>query len=57
MRWSRASRRRGGYFPAEQLAISTQCGFASDILGNPLTADMQAAKLRRIAEVAERVWG
>ncbi len=45
------------YFPREQLAISTQCGFASDFEGNPVTEEMQAAKLRRVAEVAHRVWG
>jgi 5-methyltetrahydropteroyltriglutamate--homocysteine methyltransferase len=45
------------YFPRDQLAISTQCGFASDASGNPVTEDIQATKLHRIAEVAQRVWG
>jgi 5-methyltetrahydropteroyltriglutamate--homocysteine methyltransferase len=45
------------YFPKEQLAISSQCGFASEIGGNPLTAEEQRAKLHLVAEVAERVWG
>ena len=40
----------------ERLAISPQCGFASGEAGNPLTHDEQAAKLRRVAEVARKVW-
>jgi 5-methyltetrahydropteroyltriglutamate--homocysteine methyltransferase len=43
--------------PLEQLAISPQCGFASSYRGNPLTLEQQEAKLRRLVEVAERVWG
>jgi len=44
------------YVPAERLAVSPQCGFASGEAGNPLTADQQAAKLRLVADVARRVW-
>jgi 5-methyltetrahydropteroyltriglutamate--homocysteine methyltransferase len=43
--------------PLDQLAISPQCGFASSYRGNPLTLEQQEAKLRRLVEVAERVWG
>ena len=43
--------------PLEQLAISPQCGFASSYRGNPLSLADQEAKLGRIVEVAERVWG
>ena len=43
--------------PLDQLAISPQCGFASSYRGNPLTLEQQEAKLQRIVEVAERVWG
>jgi 5-methyltetrahydropteroyltriglutamate--homocysteine methyltransferase len=45
------------YAPLDQLCISGQCGFASTEEGNTLTEDEQWAKLRRIAEVAEDVWG
>jgi 5-methyltetrahydropteroyltriglutamate--homocysteine methyltransferase len=45
------------YAPLEQLCISGQCGFASTEEGNLLTEDEQWAKLRRIVEVAEEVWG
>lgn len=41
----------------EQLAISPQCGFASSIGGNPMTEKEQEAKLARLVEVADRVWG
>jgi len=45
------------YFPREQLALSTQCGFASWLFqGNPITEVTQAAKLRLVADVAHRVW-
>ena len=45
------------HFPREQLAISPQCGFASSIVGNRLTAADQNAKLQRVVEVAGMVWG
>lgn len=41
----------------DQLCLSPQCGFASTEEGNSLTEDEQWAKLRRIVEVAGRVWG
>jgi 5-methyltetrahydropteroyltriglutamate--homocysteine methyltransferase len=43
--------------PLEQLALSTQCGFASVAGGNTLSEDEQWAKLRLVAGTAERVWG
>jgi 5-methyltetrahydropteroyltriglutamate--homocysteine methyltransferase len=42
--------------PLERLALSPQCGFASGEAGNPLTLDEQDAKLRRVGEVARRIW-
>ncbi len=41
----------------EQLCLSPQCGFASSEEGNILAEDEQWAKLRRIVEVADEVWG
>jgi 5-methyltetrahydropteroyltriglutamate--homocysteine methyltransferase len=41
----------------EQLCLSGQCGFASTEEGNTLTEDEQWAKLARIVEVADEVWG
>ncbi len=45
------------YFPRERLALSTQCGFASGVKGNPVEPAMQERKLALVAEVARRVWG
>jgi 5-methyltetrahydropteroyltriglutamate--homocysteine methyltransferase len=41
----------------DQLCLSPQCGFASTEEGNILAEDEQWAKLARIVEVAEEVWG
>jgi 5-methyltetrahydropteroyltriglutamate--homocysteine methyltransferase len=41
----------------DQLALSPQCGFASTEEGNILAEDEQWAKLRRVVEIAEEVWG
>ena len=45
------------FFPLKQLAISPQCGFASSIVGNRLTAQDQRRKLCLVAETAAAVWG
>jgi 5-methyltetrahydropteroyltriglutamate--homocysteine methyltransferase len=45
------------YVPLARLALSPQCGFASAGAGNPLTPEQQSAKLRRVVEVARKVWG
>jgi 5-methyltetrahydropteroyltriglutamate--homocysteine methyltransferase len=45
------------YIDLDQLCLSPQCGFASTEEGNILAEDEQWAKLRRIVEVAEEVWG
>jgi len=44
------------FAPLERLALSTQCGFASSVKGNPLSASDQEAKLERIVEVAAKIW-
>ena len=43
--------------PLDQLALSTQCGFASVAGGNTLTEDQQWAKLELVVRTAQRVWG
>jgi 5-methyltetrahydropteroyltriglutamate--homocysteine methyltransferase len=45
------------YVPLEQLAISPQCGFASDVVGNLISEDDQKRKLEIVAETARHVWG
>jgi 5-methyltetrahydropteroyltriglutamate--homocysteine methyltransferase len=47
----------GQHFPRENLALSTQCGFASVMQGNPITEAAQETKLRLVVDVAHRVWG
>src|ERR1700744_5139099 len=42
--------------PLEQLAISPQCGFASDVVGNLISADDQKRKLEIVVETARQVW-
>jgi methionine synthase II (cobalamin-independent) len=41
----------------DRLCLAPQCGFSSTEEGNLLTEDEQWAKLARIVEVAEEVWG
>jgi 5-methyltetrahydropteroyltriglutamate--homocysteine methyltransferase len=45
------------YVPIERLALSPQCGFASTLVGNPLTWDDQRRKLELVVETARKVWG
>ncbi len=42
--------------PLERLAISPQCGFASTMEGNLLSAADQEAKLRLTADIAKEMW-
>ncbi len=44
------------YVPLENLALSTQCGFASMKEGNLLTEDEQWKKIARVVDTARLVW-
>jgi 5-methyltetrahydropteroyltriglutamate--homocysteine methyltransferase len=44
------------YYPREQLALSTQCGFGTVWEGNPISEAAEAAKLRLVADIAHQVW-
>ena len=44
------------YVPVERLALSPQCGFASKLVGNPLTWDEQKRKLELVTDTARKVW-
>ncbi len=44
------------FAPIERLALTTQCGFASSIKGNPMTESEEEAKLARIVDVARDIW-
>ena len=45
-----------GFKPIDQLALSTQCGFASVPVANPVTPAVQRAKLEMVATLAHRTW-
>jgi 5-methyltetrahydropteroyltriglutamate--homocysteine methyltransferase len=45
------------YAPIEQIAISPQCGFSSDVAGNLISDDDQRRKLEVVVETARQVWG
>jgi 5-methyltetrahydropteroyltriglutamate--homocysteine methyltransferase len=47
----------GKYMPVEDMAISPQCGFATDARGNALTWDEQRKKLELVVDTAHKVWG
>jgi 5-methyltetrahydropteroyltriglutamate--homocysteine methyltransferase len=44
------------YLDADQLALCTQCGFASSVPGNEVDEATQWRKLELVGRVAERVW-
>jgi 5-methyltetrahydropteroyltriglutamate--homocysteine methyltransferase len=44
------------YVPLDQLAISPQCGFSSDVVGNLISEDDQKRKLEIVVEAARLVW-
>lgn len=44
------------YVPMDQLCLSPQCGFASTVEGNAMTAGQQWAKLRHVVDTAARLW-
>ena len=43
--------------PLDRLALSPQCGFASDVVGNLISPDDQRRKLEIVVETARQVWG
>jgi len=45
------------YVALEQLALSPQCGFASEFVGNLVNEDDQKRKLELVVETARQVWG
>ncbi len=42
--------------PLDQLGISPQCGFATNLTGSPLTPADEKAKLRLVVDIAQEVW-
>jgi 5-methyltetrahydropteroyltriglutamate--homocysteine methyltransferase len=44
------------YKPLDELALSMQCGFASVPIANPVTPEVQRAKLEMVVKLARRTW-
>jgi len=45
------------HLPLDQLALSPQCGFSSDLGLVPVPEDIQWQKFERILEASSRIWG
>ena len=45
------------YVPLDRLGLSPQCGFASSIIGNRISAEDQRRKLELVVRTVEAVWG
>jgi len=45
------------YVPMERLGLSPQCGFASSIIGNRISAEDQRRKLELSVNAARSLWG
>ncbi|HZU05562.1 MAG TPA: methionine synthase [Chloroflexota bacterium] len=45
------------YVPLERLALSPQCGFASNLPGNLITEEAQRQKLALLGRLAKEIWG
>ena len=45
------------FAPIENMALSPQCGFSTNALGNPITTEDQRRKLEVLVETARHAWG
>ena len=45
------------YVELDRLALSPQCGFSSNYLGNPISIEDERCKLALVVDVAQSVWG
>jgi len=48
--------RAAEFHPRKQLALSTQCGFATELDGNQISQDEQRAKLALVGRIARELW-
>jgi len=53
----RRTREAAQHIDLERLAISPQCGFATSVIGNAISAEDERRKLTTIAAAAARIWG
>jgi 5-methyltetrahydropteroyltriglutamate--homocysteine methyltransferase len=45
------------YVERERLGLSSQCGFASSVVGNAISAEEQERKLKLVVQAAAAIWG
>ncbi|MBA3431367.1 MAG: cobalamin-independent methionine synthase II family protein [Actinobacteria bacterium] len=50
-------REASAFVPLQRLALSPQCGFATSVVGNSISIDVERDKLRTISNTAREVWG
>lgn len=50
-------REAAGLVDLDRLAVGTQCGFSTSVVGNRISVDDERRKLETIAETATRIWG
>lgn len=41
----------------ERLGLSPQCGFASSVIGNKISPEIQKRKLELVVKTAQAIWG
>ena len=41
----------------ERLGLSPQCGFASSVIGNKISPQIQKRKLKLVVKTAQAIWG
>jgi 5-methyltetrahydropteroyltriglutamate--homocysteine methyltransferase len=46
-----------GFVALDRLALSPQCGFASSVIGNKISPEIQKRKLERVVKTAQAIWG
>jgi 5-methyltetrahydropteroyltriglutamate--homocysteine methyltransferase len=49
-------REAGSFVPLERLAVGTQCGFSTSVVGNAISLEDEQRKLRVLAQTAARLW-
>jgi 5-methyltetrahydropteroyltriglutamate--homocysteine methyltransferase len=45
------------YLPMDRLGLSPQCGFASSVIGNKISADDQQKKMALVTSTVRTLWG
>jgi len=46
-----------GFVALDRLGLSPQCGFASSVIGNKISPEIQQRKLKLVVDTAQAVWG